>query len=66
MVSNNQWPFENADSHFYATIPQELVQPMEEMLHHVQPGLSFKPSSTMAVQISLLQEPYLLHCFQGA
>jgi hypothetical protein len=38
MVSNNQWPFENASQEFYDTIPQELVESMEEMLHHVQPG----------------------------
>jgi hypothetical protein len=40
MVNNNQWPFENAGREFYVAMPQELVDPMEDMLHHVQPGLS--------------------------
>jgi hypothetical protein len=40
MVNNNQWPFENAGREFYVAMPQELVDPMEDMLHHVKPGLS--------------------------
>jgi hypothetical protein len=40
MVTNHQWPFENVGREFFDTIPRELEEPMEDMLHHVQPGLS--------------------------
>jgi hypothetical protein len=67
MVSNNQWPFENAGREFYVAMPQGLVDPMENMLHHVQPGLSilvicfirfrnsvFKSYSKAGISISVL------------
>ena len=39
MVLNNQWPFENTGREFFEPVPKNLLAKIEEMLHHVQPGL---------------------------
>jgi hypothetical protein len=55
MVNNNQWPFENAGREFYVAMPHELVESMEDMLHHVQPGLSILVMCFIRNQNSVLK-----------
>jgi hypothetical protein len=55
MVNNNQWPFENAGREFYVAMPQELVDPMEDMLHHVKPGLSILVACFIRYHTSVLK-----------
>jgi hypothetical protein len=39
MVYTNHWPFQKADKVYFQQFPQNLIPSVNELLHHVQPGL---------------------------